>query len=232
MKIAVIGAGAIGGLVGARLALAGEDVTFIVRGANLDAIRKNGIELIATDGQHHVAHNVRATDRYDEAGPQDLVILAVKAHQVDAVVDDLHTLFHDETVVIPMQNGIPFWYFQRHGGELEGRGVDGDPGGVVNASDPRAGSSAAWCTRPASRRRPASSNTSRPALAAGGAGWIAHRAREQDVGRLDRAGFEAQVIDDIRDEIWLKVWGNLSFNPVCGADAFDAGRHLRISAGA
>ena len=76
MKIAIIGAGAIGGYVGVKLALAGEDVTFIVRGANLDAIRQNGMKLIMHDGSEQVARNVTATDDYDEAGPQDMVILA------------------------------------------------------------------------------------------------------------------------------------------------------------
>ena len=85
MKIAVIGAGAIGGLVGAKLALAGEDVTFIVRGKNLDAIATNGFKLIGADGVEQVARNVKATDRYDQAGPQDIVILAMKAHQVEAL---------------------------------------------------------------------------------------------------------------------------------------------------
>lgn len=100
MKIAIIGAGAIGGLVGAKLALAGEDVTFIVRGANLQAIGANGIKLVSAEGEEQVARNVRATDRYDEAGPQDLVILAMKAHQVEAVADDVAKLFGPETAEI------------------------------------------------------------------------------------------------------------------------------------
>src|SRR3954466_11264110 len=85
MKIAIIGAGAIGGYVGVKLALAGEDVTFIVRGANLSAIKRNGMKLIMADGSEHVARGVHATNDYAEAGPQDLVILAMKAHQVEAV---------------------------------------------------------------------------------------------------------------------------------------------------
>ncbi|MDB5908309.1 MAG: 2-dehydropantoate 2-reductase, partial [Massilia sp.] len=89
MKIAIIGAGAIGGYVGAKLALAGEDVTFIVRGANLEAIKSRGIKLIEQDGEERVAPDVKATDNYAEAGPQELVILALKAHQVDAVADQL-----------------------------------------------------------------------------------------------------------------------------------------------
>src|SRR5262245_36839168 len=93
MKIAVVGAGAIGGLVGARLALAGYPVTFFVRGANLQAIARNGIKLIEADGAESVARTVAATDRYDQAGAHDVVILALKAHQVEAVANDVPKLF-------------------------------------------------------------------------------------------------------------------------------------------
>ena len=89
MKIAIIGAGAIGGYVGVKLALAGEDVTFIVRGANLEAIRKNGMKLVEHDGTEQVARNVKATNDYTEAGVQDMVILAMKAHQLEAVANDV-----------------------------------------------------------------------------------------------------------------------------------------------
>jgi hypothetical protein len=137
MKIAVIGAGAIGGLVGAKLALAGEDVTFIVRGANLDAIATNGFKLIGADGTEQVARNVKATDSYDQAGPQDIVVLAMKAHQVEAVANDVPKLFGPETVVVTMQNGIPYWYFHNHGGALAGTPVRSvDPTGLVAAKIP------------------------------------------------------------------------------------------------
>ncbi len=216
MKIAVIGAGAIGGLVGAKLALAGEDVTFIVRGANLEAIRKNGIELITTDGQHHVANNVRATDRYDDVGPQDIVILAMKAHQVEAVANEVPKLFGPETVVVTMQNGIPFWYFHQHGGHLAGSRVHSvDPGGVVSARIP-AERVIGCVVYPASE------------LIAPGV--VQHVEGDRfPVGELDGsasgrvnrvsacltyAGFKAPVLDNIRSEIWLKLWGNLSFNPI------------------
>src|SRR6478752_540553 len=108
MKIAIVGAGAIGGYVGVKLALAGEDVTFMVRGANLEAIKKNGVKLIMHDGTEHVASNVKATNDYAEAGPQDLVILAMKAHQVEAVANDVPKLFGPNTAVVTMQNGIPY----------------------------------------------------------------------------------------------------------------------------
>ena len=119
MKIAVIGAGAIGGYVGAKLALSGEDVSFIVRGANLAAIRSRGMKLVMADGTQHIASSVRATSDYAEAGPQDLVILAMKAHQVEAVAKDVPKLFGPDTAVVTMQNGIPYWYFHKHAGAFD-----------------------------------------------------------------------------------------------------------------
>ena len=216
MKIAVIGAGAIGGLVGAKLALAGYDVTFLVRGANLDAIRKNGIRLIAINGEERVARNVAATDRYDQVGPQDIVILAMKAHQVEAVAKDVPKLFGPETVVVTMQNGIPFWYFHKHGGHLEGRRLHSvDPTGIVSAQIP-ADRIIGCVVYPASD------------LIAPGV--IRHVEGDRfPIGELDgtaservrrvsacftNAEFKAPVLDNIRAEIWLKLWGNLSFNPI------------------
>lgn len=216
MKIAVIGAGAIGGLVGAKLALAGEDVTFIVRGANLAAIGQNGFTLITADGQRQVARQVRATDDYDEAGPQDIVILAMKAHQVEAVANDVPKLFGRDTVVVTMQNGIPYWYFYRHGGKLEGTTMRSvDPNGIVSAkiSAQRVIGCVVY-----------------PASELVAPGVVKHIEGDRfPVGELDgssservtrvsagltEAGFKAPVLDDIRAEIWLKLWGNLTFNPI------------------
>ena len=216
MKIAVIGAGAIGGLVGARLALAGEDVTFIVRGKNLDAISTHGFKLVSAEGGEEVARNVKATDRYDKAGPQDIVILALKAHQVEAVVAEVPKLFGPDTVVVTMQNGIPYWYFQKHGGALEGTAVRSvDPQGAVAAGIP-AERVIGCVVYPASE------------LVAPGV--VRHIEGDRfPVGELDgssservfrvsnclvNAGFKAPVLDNIRAEIWLKLWGNLTFNPI------------------
>jgi 2-dehydropantoate 2-reductase len=216
MKIAVIGAGAIGGLVGAKLAMAGEEVTFIVRGKNLDAIATNGFKLIGADGTEQVALNAKATDRYDQAGPQDIVILAMKAHQVEAVANDVPKLFGPETVVVTMQNGIPFWYFHNHGGALAGTPVRSvDPTGVVAAKIP-AQRVIGCVVYPASE------------LIAPGV--VKHIEGDRfPVGELDgtsservnrvsasltAAGFKAPVLDNIRSEIWLKLWGNLTFNPI------------------
>ena len=216
MKISVIGAGAIGGLVGAKLALAGEEVTFIVRGANLDAIRKNGFTLITTAGDEQVARNVDATDDYDRAGPQDIVVLAMKAHQVEAVANDVPKLFGPHTVVVTMQNGIPYWYFHKHGGILEASTVRSvDPDGRVSARIP-ADRVIGCVVYPASE------------LVAPGV--VKHIEGDRfPVGELDgspservnrvsacltNAGFKAPVLENIRAEIWLKLWGNLTFNPI------------------
>jgi 2-dehydropantoate 2-reductase len=216
MKIAIIGAGAIGGLVGARLALAGEDVTFIVRGRNLQAIRDHGIKLITHDGREHATREVHATDDYAQAGPQDVVILAMKAHQVEDVLDRLPHLVGPQTVIVPMQNGIPYWYFQKHGGPHEGHRVaTADPSGRIAAGiDP---SRVIGCVV-------------YPASELVAPGVIRHIEGDRfPLGELDgastervqclaacfvNAGFKAPVLDDIRSEIWLKLWGNATFNPI------------------
>ena len=216
MKIAIIGAGAIGGYVGAKFALAGEDVTFMVRGANLQAIRQSGIRLVQADGLELVARNVKATNDYASAGVHDLVILAMKAHQVEAVLPDLHHLIGPDTVVVPMQNGIPFWYFHDHGGALAGTPVRSvDPNGALLAGIPV--DQVLGCVV-----YPASELTA--------PGVVKHVEGDRfPLGELDgslseraqriseafaRAGFKAPVLDNIRAEIWLKLWGNLTFNPI------------------
>ncbi|WP_296942571.1 2-dehydropantoate 2-reductase [uncultured Massilia sp.] len=215
MKIAVIGAGAIGGLVGARLALAGEDVTFLVRGANLQAIRAHGIRLVETDGTQRAAQ-VAATDDYAAAGPQDVVVLAVKAHQVADVADRVKLLFGPETVVVTMQNGIPFWYFHRHGGEYEGRAVRSvDPDGALARQIPPQRIlgcvvyPAAELVAPGVIRH---IEGSRFPLGELDGSTSARSARV--AACFEQAGFKSPVLDDIRAEIWLKLWGNLSFNPI------------------
>ena len=137
MKIAIVGVGAIGGYVGIRLALAGEDVTLIARGANLKALQTQGIRLQLTDGTEEAVSHIRATADYRAAGRQDLVILAMKAHQVAVVAADIPKLFGSATAVIPMQNGIPYWYFHEHGGALAGTRVQSvDPTGEIGAHIP------------------------------------------------------------------------------------------------
>lgn len=216
MKIAIIGAGAIGGLVGARLALAGEEVSFVVRGANLEAIRRNGIKLIEADGTERVSRDVVATNDYAEVGPVDVVVLAMKAHQVEAVLPELPKLIGPQTLIVPMQNGVPFWYFHGHGGALAGTTVKSvDPNGALMQQVP-ADRIIGCVVYPASE------------LTAPGVvqhiegdrfplGELDGRVSER-VQRLSdtfaKAGFKAPVLEDIRAEMWLKLWGNLTFNPI------------------
>src|SRR5277367_6019476 len=132
MKIVIIGVGAIGGYVGTRLVHAGNELTFIARGANLDALRRRGIRLMMGDGSEQAVSHVRATDDFGEAGPQDIVILAMKAHQVEAVAPQVCKLFGPDTVVVPMQNGIPYWYFHCYPGDLANSRVKSvDPNGLI-----------------------------------------------------------------------------------------------------
>jgi 2-dehydropantoate 2-reductase len=216
MKVCIVGAGSIGGFVGVKLALAGEDVTLIARGANLAAIGADGMRLVMHDGSEHAAGHVRSTSSFVEAGPQDVVILAMKAHQVTPVAAEVKHLLHEGTVIVTMQNGIPWWYFQRHGGEHEGKVVETvDPGGtIMRTIDP--GRILGCVVYPAAE-------LSAP-------GVVHHIEGDRfPVGELDgrmtdraqrvsemfvKAGLKAPVLDDIRSEIWLKLWGNLTFNPI------------------
>jgi len=218
MKVCIVGAGAIGGLVAVRLALGGEDeVTCVVRGANLEAIRANGMKLIEHDGTERVAKNIRACT-WDEAGPQDVVILGMKAHQVEPILSDLDKILHDDTIIIPMQNGIPWWYFQGQGKDapFADRAVESvDPGGKIkSAIDPRrilgcVVYPASELTAPGVVRHIEGDRFPIGELD----GSISERA--QRVSEMfQRGGLKAPVLENIRSEIWLKLWGNLTFNPI------------------
>ena len=216
MKICIVGAGAIGGLMGAKLALAGEEVTLIARGAHLDAIRQNGLKLIEEDGSEHVARNVKATSKLSEAGAQDVVILALKAHQVEPIAKEIPSLFHPQTVVVTTQNGIPWWYFQKHGGEFEGRRVETvDPHGTLMSSIeverilgcvvfPAAEIESPGVIRLIEGNR----------FPVGELDGSESERVKNITATFAKAGFKSPVLKDIRSEIWLKLWGNLSFNPI------------------
>lgn len=216
MKFCIVGAGAIGGFVGAKLALAGEDVTFIARWKNLDAIRARGMTVKMHDGTVLEAKTARATDSFSAVGHVDCIILALKSHQVESVVNQLEPLFGPKTTVITMQNGIPFWYFYKHGGALAGTTVKAvDPRGVCKDGIPA--DRIIGCVV-------------YPATELIAPGVVRHIEGERfPLGELDgsvssrvkdlsdvfaKAGLKAPVLDNIRNEIWLKLWGNLTFNPI------------------
>ena len=216
MSIAIVGAGAIGGYLGVRLAEAGEEVTFIAR-SNAQAIARDGLRLIEEDGSEKHAKSVRATNSMQEAGPHDIVLLTVKAHQVGPIAGDLEHLIGPDTVVVTMQNGIPWWYFSGgHGGQYEGTQLEtADPGGKIAENlDPKQviGSvvyPAAVLTEPTVVTVIEGNRFGLGELDGTKSERVLNVSR-----RLTKAGFKAPVTSDIRAEIWLKLWGNLSFNPI------------------
>ncbi len=215
MKVCVVGAGAIGGYVAAKLALAGSAVSVVIRGAHLAAVRATGLTL-HEGGTTRVVKEIAATDNISDIGAQNIVILAMKAHQVTAIADKLAPLLGSDTTIVTMQNGIPFWYFQKHGGEFDGRRVESvDPGGYISDHIPveRVIGSVVY-----------------PACEMVAPGVIQHiEGNRFPVGELDgadtlrvkaiaelfkNAGLKSPVLKSIREEIWLKLWGNLTFNPI------------------
>jgi len=216
MKVCVVGAGAIGGLMGAKLALAGEDVTVIDQGAHLKAIQEHGLKLIWHDGTEQVAKIKKATDKVAEAGQQDLIILALKAHYLEQVARELPKIVGPDTTIVTVQNGIPWWYFHKHAGPFNGHRLETlDPDGTLGKHVD--GDKIVGCVV-------------YPAAAVEAPGVIHHVEGDRfPVGELDgkttdrvqklhdtlvKAGFKSRILDDIRSEIWLKAWGNLSFNPI------------------
>jgi 2-dehydropantoate 2-reductase len=216
MKIAIVGAGAIGGLLGTRLALAGDEVTFIARGANLAAIKTSGMRLIEEDGGEIHASEVRAFEHPAEAGTHDTILLTVKAHQVGPIAADLKHLCHEHTTIVTMQNGIPWWYFYKHGGPYAGHAVratdpDGkiaqhiDPARVIGSVVyPAAVLIAPGVVKVIEGNR----------FTLGELDGVTTPRIKSLAERLIDAGFKTPITDDIRGEIWLKLWGNLSFNPI------------------
>jgi 2-dehydropantoate 2-reductase len=215
MRICVFGAGAIGGYLGAKLAAKGDcEVSLVARGVQLQALRTRGLTLREGGGETTV--KVRASNDPASLGPQDAVILAVKAHAVTAALASLKPLLGPETAVVTAQNGIPWWYFYRHGGAYEGRHIEAvDPGGRI------------WCEIGPQR---AIGCVVYPAAEVEAPAIIRHQSGDrlplgepsgQATARvtalsktLIAAGLKAPVRPQIRNEIWVKLWGNLSFNPI------------------
>ncbi|AJC21693.1 2-dehydropantoate 2-reductase [Pandoraea pulmonicola] len=214
MKICIYGAGAIGGYLGVQLARAGADVSLVARGPHLAAMRENGLKLLI-DGEERVTQ-LRCTDDARELGPQDYVIIALKAHSVPSVLDAMQPLLGPDTAVVTAVNGIPYWYFYKHGGALEGSTLESiDPNGRQ------------WRELGPER---AIGCVVYPATEVVAPGVIQHvygnkfplgeasGERTERVEKLSKlmieGGLDAPIRENIRDEIWLKLWGNLCFNPI------------------
>jgi 2-dehydropantoate 2-reductase len=212
LKVCVFGAGAIGGFLGTALADAGADVSLVARGAHLAAIRERGLRL-QIDGTERVVR-LRCTDHPAELGEQDYLIITLKAHDISLAVDAMRPLLGPDTHVVTASNGLPYWYFQ--GSELAGTAIESiDPGRRQwHALGPER---AIGCVV-------------LPAAEVVEPGVIRHEhGRRFPIGEPDgacsdrverlhefmvRGGLDAPVRDDIRDEIWLKLCGNVCFNPI------------------
>lgn len=216
MRICVVGAGAIGGMMGVMLHKSGQDVTLIARGAHLEAIQTHGLKLRMSDGTEHVAAGVMATSDMRTVGIQDMVIIGLKAHQIEPVVDDIASMIGPETIVLTTQNGIPWWYFQKIDSDYAGTVVRSvDPNGVL-ASKIDSDRIVGCIAYPAAE-------ISEPGVIKHIEGVrfpvgeldnsVSERATEI-ADMLNRAELKSYVLEDIRSEIWLKLWGNLSFNPI------------------
>lgn len=214
MKICVVGAGAIGGLTGAWLARAGHEVSLIARGAHLDALRANGLTLL--DQGRRESLRLPASDDPAEFGVQDAVFLCLKTHSIAAMLPRLEPLLAADTTVIPAINGLPWWYFYKEGGRFDGLAIEClDPdGGMLRALDP-------W--RIVGCVVHAAAQATEPGVVSHTAGNLfilgePDRSMSARAGHLvatmNAAGFEAKIAADIRVEIWTKLVGNLSYNPV------------------
>lgn len=213
MKVCIVGAGAIGGFIGTRLALTGHNVGAFARGATLDALRKHGWRL-RQDGQLRGAPS-RASDSTAELGPQDLVVIAVKGQSLPDVAPHIEPLLEPHTVVLPAMNGVP-WWFGRGVPALEGAPLSSvDPGGIVSSAIPFeqvigcAVYTSTWTSEPGLVEH----NTGNKLIIGEPAGGESERV--QRLGHaLELAGFEVTRSADVRRDIWHKLWLNLTMNPV------------------
>ncbi|WP_327233544.1 2-dehydropantoate 2-reductase [Streptomyces sp. NBC_01317] len=214
MKVAVVGAGAIGAYVGAALDRAGAEVHLIARGPHLAAMRQDGVRVLSPRGDWTA--RVHATDRPEDIGPVDYVFLGLKANSYAACGPLVKPLLHDGTAVIAAQNGIPWWYFHGHGGPHDGTRIESvDPGGSVSAVLPP--ERAIGCVVYA-------------ATELEGPGIVRHlEGTRFSIGEPDRSvskrclefseamqagGLKCPVEPELRDDIWIKLLGNISFNPI------------------
>ncbi|MEH3085717.1 MAG: 2-dehydropantoate 2-reductase [Xylophilus ampelinus] len=213
LRIAVAGAGAIGTVLAARLARAGHAVHVLARGDTLDAIRRRGLRLEDAAGTTETA--VAAGERAD-FGPMDVVFLCVKSHQLPALAPSIAGLVAPETLVVPILNGVPFWYFHREGGRFEGRTVEAvDPGGALMRHLPPDQLIGAVTFITAECPAPGHAVARNPHLLMLGepANGISPRLRSL-CAVLDAAGVEARPIERIRDKLWTKIVANLTSNPL------------------
>jgi 2-dehydropantoate 2-reductase len=232
MRICVVGAGAIGGVIAARLAAVGEtDVSVLARGATLAAIRERGLRVsspgLASAGET-VTAEVAASDDAAELGEQDFVVVAVKGQSMAGVAASLGGLLGPQTAVLSTLNGVPWWFLDGFGGPAAGRHLDSvDPGGFIAS------------VLPASRVIGGTVHLSASSPAPGEVSW--RSGNGLIIGELDGSssprldalasvlragGFDVTLSERIRDDVWYKLWGNLTLNPICALTGASTGPAL------
>jgi 2-dehydropantoate 2-reductase len=215
VRIVIAGAGAIGGYIGARLARAGADVVLVARGPHLRAMQTRGLRVTSAEGE---SFDVKPQTTGDLAaiGKADVVFLGVKAHSLTSLVPQLPPLFGPDTVVVSTQNGIPWWYFQSYGGELDGLRLERvDPGGVIASTiEPRRilGSLAYFATDLAEPG--VIHHTEGNRISFGEPDGTKSERAKSIAEALIAAGFRCPVTPRFRHEIWVKLLGNVAFNPI------------------
>jgi len=230
MRVAVIGAGAVGGFLAARLSQAGVEVSVVDLGAHQDAIRARGIEIIEPDGHRWSVGVARCAEEPEALGPHDVVILGTKSFQLRAAVREIRSLFHEKTVVITVQNGLPWWFFQGWGGPVEGHRFQSlDPEGKLGAAiEPQrilgcVAYMAAEIESPGVIRHVEGERFPM--------GWLdgTERSPLPEVADLfASSGLKTRMLSDIRSEVWLKLAGSAAFNPISaltGATMAEICRH-------
>jgi 2-dehydropantoate 2-reductase len=222
VRVAIVGAGSIGGVIGAKLAAAGHEVVLIARGAHLDSIRQHGLKLVDHVGTSSGTYRLAASAEPGDFAKQDLVVIALKAHAIAAILPRIAPLVGPDTTVMPAINGLPWWYFHAAGGALEGT--------ALRSLDPDTSMFAALdCARilgcvvhvAAEVRAPGEVHHTggrRLILGEPDRSMSARLARVGDA--LDAAGFATERSRDIRLDIWIKLLGNLSFNPVAALTGY------------
>lgn len=214
MRIVIVGAGAIGGYIGARLARVGADVVLFARGPHLEAMRERGLRVRSPEGDFDVTAEVDGD--LASIGPADVVFLGVKAHSLTALAPRLAPLFGPDTVVVSTQNGIPWWYFQEHGGDLDGLHLERvDPGGVIaSAIESRrvVGSLAYFSTDVVEPG--VIHHTEGNRISFGEPSGLRSERTRSIAEALIAAGFRCPITTRFRHEIWVKLLGNVAFNPI------------------
>jgi 2-dehydropantoate 2-reductase len=214
MKIVIAGAGAIGGYIGARLTRAGADVVLFARGAHLQAMQDRGLRVLSPDGDFEVRPELAGD--LAAIGTADLVILGVKAHGLPALAPQLRSLFTKDTVVVSTQNGVPWWYFHGHGGELDGLRLERvDPGGAIAAAiEPRRIIGALPYLATDVVEPGVILHTTGDRITMGEPNGSRSERIEAVAEALIGAGFRCPITTRIRQEIWVKLLGNVAFNPI------------------